>query len=191
MNSALIDSVLCYKATLVLDAIQDTNGVSVNSGHIQLPPDEYFQNEDFTILAYVYLTTTSSFWGSICDFGNGKYDENVMMGFIYDEPYFQIVNGDSMMNAFVSITSSIPAPPDQWSHIAANFISANQTMSLYVNGALGFTSPVYVPKKAMRYFNYIGNNNWDEKSYLKIKGFKIYKKALSIDEIQADMQSYN
>jgi glucose/arabinose dehydrogenase len=99
-------------------------------------------------------------------------------------PITEIVAGGAARN----ITGLAPLPLNTWSHLAATYGGGN--LRLYVNGALvrtaAVTGSLAVSTQPLRFG---GNGTWGEWFAGRIDEVRVYERALSQAEIQADMNA--
>ena len=137
-----------------------------------------------TLEVWVYPTTTSGWRTVIMREPNANYYLDSSNGsFTGAGPSAGVNNGS---NQDVYGSSSLPL--NTWSHLAATWDGT--TLRVYVNGAqvaskaigqaiVATTSPLHIG----------GNSNWGEYFAGKIDEVRVYNRALSQAEIQADMNT--
>ncbi len=162
------------------------NGVS---DYVELPPDtttDYSQGVTFE--AWVFYTDISAL--CIFDFGNGEASDNLMLANLVMSNRLNLTVWDSGGPAS-NLGLSGEHKTNQWVHFAGT-ISPTGAAVLYVNGEQAAAGTVHPPTRKPRRNNYIGKSGRvrDRDRYFqgKIASARVYKRALSADEIRQDMQ---
>jgi fibronectin type 3 domain-containing protein len=157
---------------------------SASSQYVSLPSGVVAGQTSFTIAAWVFLTTSST-WMRVFDFGTGT--SNYMFLTVRNGsnvPRFAfLVNGNSTEQG-INGTSAIPT--GVWTHMAVTW--SNNVGTLYVNGVqVGQnTSMTWNPSLLETTTqNYIGRSEWSSDPYFNgtIDDFRIYAHALTAAQI--------
>ena len=161
------------------------SGTLQSNGYFSAPSDIYFTG-DFTITALVNVISTQN-WARLIDFGIGTTD-NVFIALSSGSSACPIVrvynngNFDAMHNRSSTVLSL-----SKWIHVAA-ILKAN-TITVYLNCTLKNSESITtLPRNVVRINNYIGRSNWASDSYAnaKFRNIRIYNRALSTTELNAD-----
>jgi hypothetical protein len=157
-------------------------------GYVTLPPGLLAEACDFTIATWVYLNTNTNAFSRIWDFGQDATT------YMFLTP---ITNIDNFARFAISVSGNLheqgikaqmAVPTLQWTHVALVVGASGAT--LYFNGSpVGSdTTMTLRPVDLGRTANdYIGRSQFSSDPYLdgKIDEFRIYDRALSVEEIQA------
>ncbi len=126
----------------------------------------------------------------IFDFGIKEKLDYVLLLLQYGDsnkpsrPALQIFNS----NQFKPLISNTVLPVGEWHHITG--VHKGGYSYLYINGTLTDSAQTYGPRKVLRNNNYIGRHcERPEGPYVDadIDELKIFKRALELHEIQAEM----
>jgi hypothetical protein len=153
-------------------------------GYLQVPAGVYFSG-DFTVTAWIYLKFYQ-YDAQIFDFGNGQTSDNVLLGMFGTTSK---IHGFTFIGLSSKLIKTSPIVNlNQWYFIS--FVLKDTTGYIYVNGSQAITGTLYVPNNITRISNYIGikNNLTSAKSNAIYDELKIYKGALSSDEIMNEYQ---
>ncbi|CAF0972787.1 unnamed protein product, partial [Brachionus calyciflorus] len=169
--------------------IPDRNGIPnsairLTRGYYSLPARNYFSG-DFTIMSWVKLTETLRFQRFI-DCGSDRY-KTVTLSLSYEttnKPYFKI-NYDSYSTEFYSdnaLNLSV------WYHLT---FSLKDTIGYYYrNGVLDKSGGLIYSRNITRTSCYLGKSHFDNdpKASADFDDIKFFDRALSIDEINREME---
>jgi len=162
------------------------NFVGGNANYVQAANATYFNNNSFTIQAWVYPTTNSD-WSPIIDFGNGENTNNIILSHTYGtsgKPGLNIEGSLLQANATMSLNA--------WHFICASFDVSNNTATLYIDGQPSGTATMNVPTNIVRTKCYIGKSNMisvPKPNYIGgIGAIQIYQGYLNAAEI---LSNYN
>jgi hypothetical protein len=164
---------------------QTTNALSLNgsTGYVSMPAGVVSSLTDFTISAWVKLTTSNT-WNRVCDLGTGTSAYLFLTANSGNAPRFAIKNGGSEQQ----ITGTSALPTGTWVHLAVT-LSGN-TGTLYVNGTAVATNTGITIKPTnlgSTTLNYIGRSQFLSDPYFNglIDDFRIYGRALSSTEVSS------
>ena len=137
-----------------------------------------------TLEAWVYPTVTPTYWSTvIMKEQPGDYVYVLDAGSPTNRPLLSIVTPDSQ-----GIAGPAALPLNTWSHLAGTYDGT--TLRLYVNGtqvtSTVVTGSIFSSTGPLRIG---GNSVWGEYFRGRIDEVRIYNRALSAPEIQADMQT--
>lgn len=176
--------------TLAPDRLGNTNSsVLINNAFLAMPTDVYF-NSSFTVMAWVKPFSTIG-QGRLLDCGFGQTDNVIVMisSGNSNRPAAQIFRGS---NSRPVVESSTAIDLNEWGHLAVTF--EDKTMTIYVNGSVTANqtyADVWTPLGVSRPMCYLGKSNWAD-AYVKayFDEIKIFNAALSIDQVQAEMNGF-
>jgi hypothetical protein len=148
-----------------------------------------------TLEAWVYPTVTPTHWSTVLMKEQpGQFVYVLCAGSPSNRPnlysnrpnlYF---NDSTFSSGGGGVTGPAALPLNTWSHLAGTYDGT--TLSLYINGALvasqALAGPIAPSLGALRIG---GNDVWGEYFQGRIDEVRIYNRALSAPEIQADMQT--
>ncbi|MFN0048321.1 MAG: LamG-like jellyroll fold domain-containing protein [Cytophagales bacterium] len=152
---------------------------------VQLPAATYFNDNTFTIEAWVYPKSSFTDFQRIVDFGNGQNNDNVFLaysGSSVNTPNFGIYP-PATGNLFYSTGISA----NTWTHIAVAVNGSNGT--IYLNGVpSGSATNLFTAANVVRSLNYIGKSNWvaNNISNMQIDELRIWSESLSQQDINAN-----
>jgi len=157
--------------------------------YVQLPSDVTTTLSDYTVACWVNLATIN-YWGRIFDFGNGT-TTNMFMAPQDGKPYYAIKQTDAGGEQSVKSTTAIVA--NTWTHVAVTCkfdqTSGLGTLTMYINGSpVVSKSNITISPASMgtTLQNYIGKSQYNDPTINGlIDDFRIYSRALTIDEIMA------
>ena len=158
-----------------------------NDDYISLPSAVYFDDNTFTIEAWVYLKAYDN-WCRLIDFANGSPSDNVIAALSKGTsgyPHLDVYVGGSSTGGCASTTQ---IPLNTWSHIA--YVLNGTNAYIYLNGKLiGSSTTMQTPTNITRTNNYIGESAWtgDDNTEMQIDEFRIWSDAKSIDFIRENM----
>jgi hypothetical protein len=161
------------------------SAIYFNKGYLQVPEGVYFSG-DFTVTAWIFLKSYQS-WSRIFEFGNGRDSDNVGLAMNATSSYLcGLVYIGSLR---FSIQTSSVINLNKWYFIS--FVFNGTTGYVYVNGNQVAYGTLNLPNNITRTNNYIGKSNWptDFNADAIYDEFKIYKVALSSNEISSEYQS--
>jgi hypothetical protein len=170
-------------AALAPDRLNNAqSALYLNSGYCTVPPGVYFTGGLFTVIAWVYRIQAVSFTG-LLDFGNGPSNDNVIFALALppnSAAYMAIYQGAAFGGKLeANIVSG------QWTHLAA--VYGGNNMYLFVNGQNVQSVAMWAPNNVVRQLCFIGrSNSGDPDAQAYFDDIKIYNRALSTAEIQAD-----
>ncbi|MBN8545010.1 MAG: T9SS type A sorting domain-containing protein [Ignavibacteria bacterium] len=153
--------------------------------YIDLPDGVYFDDNTYTIEAWVYLRD-AGFQKRLIDFANGPSSNNVILSLrgTNEYPRFEIYNN----NLFTSgVSGNTQIPLNQWTHIALACSSGYARM--YMNGLLIGEVATSGLRAISRSSNFIGKSNWsgDGSANMKIDEFRFWKTGRTAEEIKRYM----
>ena len=167
----------------------DNSAISLKYGSITIPSDTYF-NRDFSITAWVSLSSYDHF-SRLIDCGTDSIgDDNVIVAFSYfstGRPYMEIDNVLYGIRSFYDKENKLPL--NAWTFLAVT-LRTNHA-SIYVNGVKSATKKVLQPRNLTRSQCFIGKsyNKNDSLAYAKIDDLIFFNKGLNKDEIVSVMKS--
>jgi hypothetical protein len=140
-----------------------------------------------TVEAWVYAKDSHRYWQRIIDFGNGRINNNIVLGWYGSsgQMFMENYQGSSTIKL---ITNEI-FPENKWTHVAA-VTDSNGNACIYWNGQIKASGNIYPVVNTIRYNQYIGKSNWvppDADFYGLFDEVQIWNKARTQAEIQADM----
>src|SRR5437867_209854 len=141
-----------------------------------------------TLEAWVYPTATASTWSTVLMKEQpGEFVYTLYAGARPNRPHVFFNTGTSAKSERATIGAQALLV-NTWSHLAGTYDGA--TLKLYVNGVLvasnPFTGPILTSTGALRIG---GNGIWKEFFQGRIDEVRIYSRALSSTEVQADMNT--
>ena len=151
-------------------------------GYLQIPPGVYFSG-DFTLSVWI-LMKSYQYYAAICDFANGKENDNILL-----EMYN--TSSDLYIDIYqVGSRSNLHSPPlillNQWYHVTLTLFGTSA--SVYINGNLKTKVFLLKPSFVTRSSNFIGKSNWvdDAPADAIFDDLKIYQGALTSTQILND-----
>ncbi len=162
--------------------------------YVQLPNDVTTTLTDYTVACWVNLAsvngTPDNYWGRIFDFGNGTAT-NMFLCPQNGYPYYAIKQSDE--GGEQSLKSNTALVANTWSHIAVTCkfdeTTGIGTMTMYINGSpVASKSNITISPASMgtTLQNYIGKSQYSDPTINgMIDDFRIYGRALTIDELMA------
>lgn len=149
------------------------------SNYLSLPSFEL--GGAFSLSAWVYLNSTPPDWQRLIDFGNGQWDNNLVVGIQGQKMFIEAYNGNSSSKVYSTDTF----PQEQWVHVVAT-IDGDGTAAIYWNGVLKGSGRTYVPPTRSRSYQYIGKSNWPDPYFAgKMDEIRLYNRAIDQNEVQA------
>src|SRR3989449_1827506 len=141
-----------------------------------------------TLEAWVYPTATASTWSTVLMKEQpGEFVYTLYAGARPNRPHVFFNTGTSAKSERATIGAQALLV-NTWSHLAGTYDGA--TLKLYVNGVLvasnPFTGPILTSTGALRIG---GNGIWKEFFQGRIDEVRIYNRAISSTEVQADMNT--
>lgn len=165
-NTSGIDGTLTNTPTWVSSPIQfGSNSLNLDgtSDYMSLPAAVYFNDNTFTIEAWVYVRSHANY-ARILDFGNGSGNNNIVFTLSAGtdgKPGLTLVNGSGTSEY---IGSSTALTLNTWTHVAA--VLNGTTGKIYINGVeKGSGTFTLTPANVTRTLNYIGKSNWAGNDY--------------------------
>jgi hypothetical protein len=157
--------------------------------YVQLPNDVTTTLTDYTVACWVNLATIN-YWGRIFDFGNGT-TTNMFLCPQDGKPYYAIKQSDA--GGEQSVKSSTAIVANTWTHVAVTCkfdeTTGLGTLTMYINGSpVVSKSTVTISPASMgtTLQNYIGKSQYSDPTINGlIDDFRIYSRALTIDDIMA------
>ncbi len=146
-------------------------------------------NADFsqglTVEAWVYYNSFNS-WSRLMDFGIGRGQDNIV--FANPGTTNNLVLNIRRGSVDTQIQASGVLQTGVWMHLVGT-VDAAGNAKLYKDGQLIQSGQINLPNNVNRTSNYIGKSNWAEDAYFngKMAEFRLWKKARTIEEIQAAM----
>lgn len=141
-----------------------------------------FGTGDFTVEAWVYTGAPPG--------GGVTFDKAVFGGFFTNPPSFLCFltnggNAPALWDGTAQRTSSISVPTNTWTHVA--WVRSSSTLSIYVNGAVGFTVGSYTINFTFTTARYIGRSDTTNDRYFSgyisnlrvVKGTAVYTAAFT------------
>jgi fibronectin type 3 domain-containing protein len=185
-NGTLVNTPTWTSAGKVNGALTLSQANSTAPQYVTLPSGIMAGQTSFTIAAWVYLTTSTT-WMRVFDFGTGT--NNYMFLTVHNGsnvPRFAILTAGNSTEQGINGSAAIPT--GAWTHIAVTY--ANNLGTLYVNGffAGSNASMTWTPSLlGTTTQNYIGRSQWSADPYLNgsVDDFRIYAHALTSTEIRA------
>jgi hypothetical protein len=158
------------------------------TGYLTVPDLNADYSQGLTIEAWYQMDTAFASpknWSRIIDFGNGPNGDNIFLTFVDGKPYFSVYRAGSAQQ----LAATKAMPPYSMAHVAAT-IDKTGNASLYINGQLNGSGLVQLPANLVRQNNYIGKSNWSADPNLQglLGNLRVYNRALTPEEINADMQ---
>jgi hypothetical protein len=175
-NQATLVNSPTYDSTGGVKAINFTGG-----SYATLPADVYF-DQDFTIIAWVKVTSVTS-WARIIDFGNGPNGDNVLLA-ASDGPSGNV----ALRSGTTQFDSTTVLTPGTWYHITGR-VKTDGRADIFINGSVDATNyGTTLPASVTRTNCYIAKSNWDSDAYLDglIGELRIYRGALSDAKVYDD-----
>ena len=161
------------------------SAIEINSGYLIVPPGKYFTN-NFTITIWINLKSNQT-WTTIIDFGNGRQQNNILLGFFYNSLNCFVFNAEHKRLLNVKKINL-----HEWYHIS--FVVNGTKGHLYLNGVEFAHSVFMLPALGtLRSKNFIGKSNWEDipnNSNFLIDELKIFNGALSSDKIIDDYRNH-
>lgn len=168
-----------YGATATTDRFGNANSAlsfDGTSNYISLP--SFTIGGPFSVAAWVYLDNNAINWQRLIDFGNGQYNNNLVLGWVSQHMFFECYNGASTLK----IETTETFPQGQWVHVTAT-IDGNGNAKIYWNGVLKASGTTYVPPSVSRTNQYIGKSNWPDPYFMgKMDDLRLYNRALAEPE---------
>lgn len=192
ISNSLIDTVggknmtIEQNGQLAEDRFGHTNSaLFLNNGYATVPAGVYFNPETggFTIMAWIMFNVLKDN-GRLIDFGVGKTSENILIK-------RDLQNNMKLVIYDVSKLKKIFSPKqiqvNQWFHFAATVKGTN--LKTYENGVLtnNISLSVLVYNNVVRTSCNVGGSNWTSNLNGYIDELKIYDIALSLEEINAEI----
>jgi hypothetical protein len=175
-NSATLVNTPTYYNTGGVKALNFSGG-----SYATLPADVYF-DQDFTIIAWVKVTSVTS-WARIIDFGNGPNGDNVLLA-ASDGPSGKV----ALRSGSTQFDSNTVLTPDTWYHITGR-VKADGRADIFINGSVDATNyGSTLPASVTRINCYIAKSNWENDAYLDglVGELRIYRGALSDAKVYDD-----
>lgn len=168
-----------YGATATTDRFGNANSAlsfDGTSNYISLP--SFTIGGPFSVAAWVYLDNNAINWQRLIDFGNGQYNNNLVLGWVSQHMFFECYNGASTLK----IETTETFPQGQWVHVTAT-IDGSGNAKIYWNGVLKASGTTYVPPSVSRTNQYIGKSNWPDPYFIgKMDDLRLYNRALAEPE---------
>lgn len=189
-NTSGIDGTLNNAPTWISSPIQfGSNSLNLDgtSDYMSLPSGVYFNDNTFTIEAWVYVRSHASY-ARILDFGNGSGNNNIVFSLSFGtdgKPGLTLVNG-SGTSEYVGSSSALTL--NTWTHVAA--VLNGTTGKIYINGVeSGSGTYTLSPANVARTLNYIGKSNWVANDYANAQfdEIRIWNSARTQVQIQSNM----
>jgi len=167
---------------------QTTNALSLNgsTGYVSAPAGVISSLTDFTISAWIKMTSTSQFT-RVWDFGTGTSAYMFLTPYAAGNvPRFSITTSGYSAEQQINGTSALPV--GSWVHVVVT-LSGN-TGTLYINGtAVGTNNNITIKPTNLGNTtqNYIGRSQFSGDPYFNglIDDFRIYGRALSSTEVSS------
>ncbi|MFI3158581.1 MAG: LamG domain-containing protein [Methylococcaceae bacterium] len=163
--------------------VQCVNGINgkalsfVSTGAVHVPALPAIVNNGFSGCAWASYKDNNN-WGSLFDFGNGAYADNIAL--IRDQTSNKLLYLYQDLNSTISggkITNN------QWQLFCVTVNNASHTAKLYANGKLVGSNTNHQIPNILRSSNFLGNNNWNEQFHGLLDEVSIWDRALSSTEI--------
>ena len=166
--------------------LNNKSAVHINSGYLTAPTGVYFSG-DHTVSVWVKTLAVLSF-ARIIDFGNGRFDDNVVFSTSYygtSQPVCEI-----FLSAYPDlyytrlVTSSKVLSLMLWTHLAYTY--ANDTCKVYLNGTQTASASCHTPRNVTRTQCYVGKSNWsgNDLQNAHLDDLRIYNRSLNQTEIE-------
>jgi len=165
------------------------NALSFSGGTITVPAAASLDlTTAMTLEAWVYPTAAPSTWGTVVmKEQSGEFVYTLYAGSPSAQPYALINTGNSASTESGTFAPTT-LPVNTWSHLTSTYDGAN--VRLYVNGVLMGSQPASGSIATSSGALMLGGNNvWGEYLSGVIDEVRIYNRALSLAEIQADMNT--
>jgi hypothetical protein len=163
----------------------DTGGVKAinfsSNSYATLPADVYF-DQDFTIIAWVKVTSTAN-WARIVDFANGPGTDNVFLA-----ASSQTTGTVALHSGSSEFTSNTALTPGTWYHITGR-VQGNGRADIFINGSVDSTAyGTDIPANVTRTNCYIAKSQWSNDDYLNglVGEVRIYRGAMSDANVYND-----
>ncbi len=180
-------------ATTTVTVLTPENALNFDGtdDYVSLPGGLTSTYNDFTFEAWVYPTSNAT-WQRIMDFGNSS-TTYMFLTTSYDgagTPRFAITS--TGVGGEQQITSSVPMPLSQWSHIALTINGSTNVGTLYINGNVVATSSsitLHPSSLGALANNWLGRSQFGVDPYLNGNEdeVRIWNTVRSQGQIQADM----
>lgn len=152
--------------------------------YIDLPDGVYFDDDSFTIEAWVFLRSYNN-WSRLMDFGNGSSNDNVLIAISREmtgKPNLDVYHGAIQ----TTLTSTTAIPLNVWTHLSV--VLNGTTAYIYINGVQTASGTMYTPPNISRTTNYIAKSNWsDAYANMKVDEFRIWSTARTQTQILESM----
>lgn len=164
------------------------SAIRITQGGLQVPAGNYFQG-DFTISVWANFLSITTLYDRILDFSNGPNSDNIIFSLYSNtkEIGAHILNGNVYNGGVVSPTATTT---NVWNHLVMVYSNQTKTASVYTNGVLSVSGVVNQANAMLRRINYIGKSVFPNPNESLVDcvydDLKIYKRALTSDEIKAD-----
>jgi len=156
--------------------------------YVDVPDDVYFNDNTYTIEAWVYLRSYNN-WCRLIDFSQGPGDDNVIAALssgTTGKPHLDVYVGNSAGDGGCPSTTQFPL--NRWAHIA--FVQDGSNGYIYINGVqTGTSTSMQTPASVSRTINYVGKSAWsgDPTANMKVDELRIWSVARTANQIKADM----
>lgn len=189
---SLLLFLLCALSLATVKAQGSGNALNfdgTSNGYVSLPSAVYFDDNTFTIEAWVNLKSYGK-WCRLIDFYTTSNSDNVIAalcdGSLNYYPHLDISGNDGSGTTGCSASQQIPL--NTWTHIA--YVLDGSNGYIYINGTkVGTATDMRTPVNVSRTNNYIAKSAWGDNAYpnMKLDEFRIWTTARSADEINANM----
>ncbi len=168
-------------------SIRFVTQASPATDYIHLPSNVTSNLENFTISTWVKLDNTST-WARVFDFGSGTATNMFFTPNSGNNSRFAIKLNSTSGEQIVNGSSILPT--NEWVHVVVTGDYSVNTAKLYINGVLsGENKAVTTTPKSLGEtlsLNYIGRAQYNDPGLIGcIDDFRVYDRALSLDEIYA------
>jgi Alpha-L-arabinofuranosidase B, catalytic/Alpha-L-arabinofuranosidase B (ABFB) domain/Concanavalin A-like lectin/glucanases superfamily/Lamin Tail Domain/NPCBM-associated, NEW3 domain of alpha-galactosidase len=162
--------------------------LSGNGEYVNLPPGIVSGLNDFTVAAWVNVTTTDQTWARIFDFGTGTSDFMFLTASAGGTNALRFDINAGAGSQMIPASGSGPQLPTGWQHVAITLSGTTGTM--WLNGVPVATNPNMTIRPADlgdTNHNWIGRSQFSADPYLNaaVDDFQIYDHALSAADIAA------
>ena len=189
-NANLYDGI---NASFTFDRFDIPNSaLSLTNGYYKVPDGVYFSGVEFSILAWVKVRNMQEH-SRLIDFGFNDQNEEVVLSLSFQWtgcPYLYFQSGVNVMSAYSNETFIL----NKWQHLAGIF--SYPTYSIYIDGiettlSIYQTASSFSLANVIRNYNFIGRSSWngDEDADADFDDLKIFNRALSLKDIQFEMNN--
>ena len=168
-----------------------SSSLSLSSGFVQAPGGIYFNNGDFTVMAWIYPRTFVSN-SRIIDFGNSLQTDNIVFSLSDGTSGSPSVTFNQINSIPFSLISTQLLKLNQWQHVSFVFSNSTMNVFIYMNGVIvGVGTASSPPNSLARTNNFIGKSNSAGISNADaiFDEIKIFSVALTQSQIRLEMNN--